>query len=933
MGSFLKMCRALVALYTVCGLAATAQTQTLMLSGQSVVDAAVHRDTRPGQEAKANTNYGDFTKLSAVAWTNSSKQIYWRTFLYFNIDAIPPGSTIQSATLFLYSDPAFSASNSADGNSQLSGSNAIYLERVTAPWHETTVTWNNQPTTTTTDRLWVGASSSTTENRQINLTSMIQGWVNDPLSNHGLRMQLESEVYYRSRNYASSDHSNSALRPRLEILYTLPATIAPLACETPDPTESELMAMPWYGNENFLLNFNDSLNAIYSNAGGRAAGGVADAWLRIPVRFWVYQISSTNPGGNPLFFPTEESFQLLLDDLNGAFRDNGVKLQFYLDNVQFANDDRGINPNGVMRTTLSYIYHNTNRLNVHIVDDMDAGGIYNPINNNSIFIIRNLGIDETGAKTFTHEVGHFFSLFHTHLFFNVPCLQEPVTRDRKITPCPNGLGYTKRCNYTGDLLCDTDADPNMGIYGTITDCTYSGSRKDQNGDTYHPDAQNYMGEGNWGCEETFTNGQRNVIHFRAFSGQFRAAYLKDENNRFDTYEPDDAAIAARPIAVGETQSHTFHASGRFDNVDWLRFQHPATGASNNYQLVVTQTDAGAVATPLIFLQDAAQPNGVSAPLTGITSTTAGNTITYTIPCGQLTRGATYLVQLTRGGGTDTRDYDVQLRLQSGALQSIVGPDNLCNGSTATYTVSGLMAGQTVMWTSTNAAILINATTGVATVASGTTSTSTTINATITNACGNLSKTVTAGVPSANINTLIYPNGQRGVDPVSLCGGCQYTFFVDPVIGASSYTWVLPPGFSFTSGSTTAYPGIRTSTIAGSYTLYCSANNSCGSRWTNDLFIVIGSGGGGIEQRIAVYPNPTSEELVVEASPTEEGVTTSLSESDFSATVRNELNKDVKSEKSKNGKIRIDLRDLPEGFYVLNVETKDGVFTRHILIKR
>jgi hypothetical protein len=266
MGFYYKMPKALRAsifLFSFTSSLAFAQVQTLVLSGQNVVDASVHRDTRTGQEAKANTNYGNFNKLSAVVWTNSGKQIYWRTFLYFNIDAIPGGSSIQSATLYLYSDPAFSASNSANGNSQLSGSNAIYLERVTAPWHETTVTWNNQPATTATGRVWVSASNSTTENRQINVTGMVQTWINDPLNNNGLRMQLESEVYFRSRNYASSNHANSALRPRLEITYTAPAVNLATGCETADPTEEEFMNLPWYGDENYLVNYDDSLAAIY----------------------------------------------------------------------------------------------------------------------------------------------------------------------------------------------------------------------------------------------------------------------------------------------------------------------------------------------------------------------------------------------------------------------------------------------------------------------------------------------------------------------------------------------------------------------------------------------------------------------------------------------------------------------------------------------
>jgi hypothetical protein len=46
--------------------------------------------------------------------------------------------------------------------------------------------------------------------------------VSNPSANYGMMMVLETELYYRSRHYASTDHSNSALHPRLVINYTVP---------------------------------------------------------------------------------------------------------------------------------------------------------------------------------------------------------------------------------------------------------------------------------------------------------------------------------------------------------------------------------------------------------------------------------------------------------------------------------------------------------------------------------------------------------------------------------------------------------------------------------------------------------------------------------------------------------------------------------------
>jgi hypothetical protein len=72
---------------------------------------------------------------------------------------------------------------------------------VTQAWDPTTVTWNTQPTTTTTNRVWVAASTSATESLTVNLTTLVQDMVNNPSTNYGLMMLLENEIYYRSRDY------------------------------------------------------------------------------------------------------------------------------------------------------------------------------------------------------------------------------------------------------------------------------------------------------------------------------------------------------------------------------------------------------------------------------------------------------------------------------------------------------------------------------------------------------------------------------------------------------------------------------------------------------------------------------------------------------------------------------------------------------------
>ncbi len=193
-------------------------------------------------------------------------------------------------------------------------------------------------------------------------------------------------------------------------------------------------------------------------------------------------------------------------------------------------------------------------------------------------------------------------------------------------------------------------------------------------------------------------------------------------------------------------------------------------------------------------------------------------------------------------------------------------------------------------------------------------------------------------PSASNSTLIYPSGQRGVDPVTLCAGCSYNFQVDYVAGATSYTWVLPPGFTFISGQNTSTPGILTSTSAGTYTLYCSANNSCGSSWTHNLTINIS--GGGQQQMIAAYPNPTSTDLTIASTQSDliiSGYSTIesslLTNETFSARLIDQFNTELRKGTSENGRIVFDVRNIQKGIYYLHIMQGQELIIKQILIDK
>ena len=65
----------------------------------------------------------------------------------------------------------------------------------------------------------------------------------------------------------------------------------------------------------------------------------------------------------------------------------------------------------------------------------------------------------SNGSTLPHEMGHFFGLYHTHGKGNVSNKnREPISRNTD----SNNNGIVD-CYETGDDLCDTPADPNMGL--------------------------------------------------------------------------------------------------------------------------------------------------------------------------------------------------------------------------------------------------------------------------------------------------------------------------------------------------------------------------------------------------------------------------------------------------------------------------------------
>jgi len=170
-----------------------------------------------------NQNFGDYIDFASISWTNQGTPVDIRSLIDFDLSNIPNGATISSADLSLYSYD--SPANGA--HSPLSGSNASVINRVTTPWDENTVTWNNQPAVATQNQVFLPASTNTIQDYlSIDVTNLVQDMIDNPNNSHGFRLKLVTEEYYRRLVFASSDWTDSTLHPKLEICYAYTLSIA-----------------------------------------------------------------------------------------------------------------------------------------------------------------------------------------------------------------------------------------------------------------------------------------------------------------------------------------------------------------------------------------------------------------------------------------------------------------------------------------------------------------------------------------------------------------------------------------------------------------------------------------------------------------------------------------------------------------------------------
>ena len=188
-----------------------------------------------------------------------------------------------------------------------------------------------------------------------------------------------------------------------------------------------------------------------------------------------------------------------------------------------------------------------NVINIYFVDDPDGacGWARFPWDLPSDYIvIANSCADN--QSTLVHELGHYFSLYHTH---------ETVFGAENVTR--NNADGCYDCVTQGDKFCDTPADPTLSAAGVTISaapaCAYSSSLTDACGISYVPDPTLIMSYSRKACRTVFSASQKAkmTLTMASASGSplFGRSYLQT------------ACPCKRPVAICKNITVNLNAAG------------------------------------------------------------------------------------------------------------------------------------------------------------------------------------------------------------------------------------------------------------------------------------------------------------------------------------------------------------------------------------
>lgn len=218
-----------------------------------VKDAAVSTYT-------PNTNYSTHPECLSASWTCGGSPCQARSYFDFNLSQIPTNAVIESAKLYLYAVPN-STNNGYTGQPTYGTNNASVIQRVIQSWDENTITWTNKPNTTAVNQATLSQSTGLLQNYVVDMKNLIIDHRANLATSYGFMLKHIAEgTNMNSMIFGSTDNPNPALRPRLDICYSVPSG-SPInasppsecdsnSCDTTNLNTGLVLNLPFNGNTN-----------------------------------------------------------------------------------------------------------------------------------------------------------------------------------------------------------------------------------------------------------------------------------------------------------------------------------------------------------------------------------------------------------------------------------------------------------------------------------------------------------------------------------------------------------------------------------------------------------------------------------------------------------------------------------------------------------
>ncbi len=193
---------------------------------------------------------------------------------------------------------------------------------------------------------------------------------------------------------------------------------------------------------------------------------------------------------------TETELNDAIDNMNTIYE--SACLAFYLcDGINYIDDDTYYDFDQSQESALTGANNVANLINIYFCNSVSdgpssyCGYAYYPGNQDVILMDNSCTMN---GSTLAHEVGHFFSLPHTH-------------------SGGDELVDGTNCTTAGDEFCDTEADPQLSYSTVNSSCVYTGTETDANGANYNPNTHNIMSYSRKPCRDFFSVEQFAAISY------------------------------------------------------------------------------------------------------------------------------------------------------------------------------------------------------------------------------------------------------------------------------------------------------------------------------------------------------------------------------------------------------------------------------------